>query len=89
MVPSEFVAGQVLGPDRRSVKAQQAPALENAINDRLGEVVVVQRVAPSLRMLVGGEQHGAPLDVTVVDEVVEDVRRIGAVREVANLVDDQ
>ena len=44
-------------------------------------------VAPSLRVLVGGEDHRPAANVSVVDDVIEDVGRVVAVREVADLVE--
>ena len=71
------------------VKAEQPSAFENSIDDGLSEVVIVKRLAPTLRMLVGREEHRAASDVSIVDDVVEDVRGVVAVREVASLVDDE
>ncbi len=79
----------MLGPERRSVEAKEATALEDAVDDGIGEIVVVQDVAPALRVLVGGEDHRPAADVAIVDDVVEDVRGVVAVRDVANLVDDK
>ena len=79
----------MLGADRRPVQAQQPSSLEHTIDDDLGEVVVVQHLAPALRVLVRREDHRAPLDVTLVDDVEEHVGGVVAVREVADLVDDE
>ena len=45
--------------------------------------------APDLGVLVGGDDDGASLEVACVYEVVEDVRGIRPVGEVAELVDDE
>ena len=79
----------MLGPDGRSVEAQESPSLEDAVDDGVGEIVVVEDAAPAPRMLVGGEDHRASSDVAVVDDVIEDVRCVVAVGEVADLVDDE
>jgi hypothetical protein len=79
----------VLGPDRGAVEAEQSPALEDAVDDGVGEIVVVKDVAPSLGMLVGREDHRAAADVAVVHDVVEHVGGVIAVGEVADLVDDE
>jgi len=79
----------VFGSHGGSVKAEQPSAFENSIDDGLSEVVIVKRLAPTLRMLVGREEHRAASDVSIVDDVVEDVRGVVAVREVANLVDHE
>ncbi len=63
--------------------------LEDSIDDGLGEVIVVQDGPPALRVLVGGEDHGAAADVSVVDDVVEHVGGIVAVAKVTDLVDHQ
>ena len=85
-----LVGRQVLRAHRGPVETQHAAALEDAVDDGLGEIVVVEHGAPGgLRRLVGGEDHRASADVALVDDVVQDVRRVGAVREVADLVDDE
>jgi len=55
----------------------------------VGEVFVVQHAAPCGERLVRGEDHGTLLPVSVVDDVKEHVRGIGAVRQIADLVDNQ
>jgi len=49
----------------------------------------MKRVSPTLRVFVGREDHGASSYVAVVRDVVEDVRCVAAVRQVADLVDDE
>ena len=49
----------------------------------------MEDVAPALRVLVGGEEHRATARVPLVDDVIEDVRCVVAVREIAHLVDDE
>jgi hypothetical protein len=66
-----------------------APALEDAIDDGVREVIVVEHGAPSSRAFVRREDHRAPADVALVDDVEEDVRGIVAVGQVADLVDDE
>jgi hypothetical protein len=79
----------VLGPHRGTVEAQQAAAFEDAIDDGIGEIVIVKHGPPTLWMLVRGEDHRTSSDVAIVDDVVEDVGGVVAVGEVANLVDDE
>src|SRR5205823_4684048 len=62
---------------------------EDAIEDGLGEVLVVEDAAPGLQRLVRGEEHGALPTVAIVDHVEQDVGGVGAVGEVADLVDDE
>jgi hypothetical protein len=66
-----------------------ATAFEHAIDDGLSEVVVMEHGAPGVGVLVAGEDHGALVAMPTVDDVVEHVGRVGAVREVADLVDDE
>ena len=68
---------------------KKAPALEHPIDDRLREILVVEHSAPGRERLVGGEDHRALALVPIVDDVEEHVRRVGAVGEVAHLVDHQ
>ncbi len=84
-----IVKAEVLGTHRRAVELKQAAALEDAVEDRLGEIVVVQHPAPGGERLVGGEDHRAPALVALVDDVEEHVGGVGAVGEVADLVDDE
>ncbi len=45
--------------------------------------------APAFGSLVGGEDHGAPSDVALVDDVEEDVGGVIAVGEITDFVDDE
>jgi hypothetical protein len=71
------------------VELEQPTAVEDAVDDCLGEVVVVQHGAPALGVLVGREEHRATADVPLVDHVEQHVRRVVPVREVPHLVHDQ
>ena len=53
------------------------------------EVFVVEHAAPRLERLVGGEDHGPMAAMPLVDDVKEHVGRVGAVREIADFVDDE
>lgn len=75
-------------PDRRPVQSDQTTPLEHAIDDGLGEVLVVQDAAPAFKGLIGGEDHGASAPVPLVDDMEEHVGGIGPVREIADLIDD-
>src|ERR1043165_2777440 len=79
----------MLRTDRRPVETEESSALEYSVDDGVCEIVVVKDIAPAFRMLVRGEDHRTTTDVAGVDDVVEDVRGVVAVREVANLVDDE
>ena len=77
------------GPQGGPVEGEQASALEDAIDDGLGEVVIVEHAAPGVERLVGGEDHRALAAVAIVDHVEEHVGRVGAVGEVSDLVHHQ
>ncbi len=77
------------GPHRRSVEGEKSAAFEDAVDDGLGEVLVVEHSPPGASRLVGGEDHRALAAVAVVDDVEEHVRRVGAVGEVADFIDDE
>ena len=77
----------MLGPQGRSVESEQAAAFEDAIDDGLGEVFVVEHAPPGAQGLVGREDHGTLAAMAVVDDVKEHVGRVGAVGEIADLVD--
>jgi len=83
------VRRQVFSAQRGSVESQESPALEDSIHDGLGEIVVMKDGTPALRMLVRGEDHRALLDVTLVDNVEQDVGRVIAVGQVADLIDEE
>ena len=79
----------MLRAHRGPVEAKKSAALEDAIDDRIGEIVVVKDSAPTTRMFIGREDHRATSDVAIVDDVIEDVRGIVAVGEVADFIDDE
>ena len=70
-----------------SFERDDAAAFEDAVENGFGEVGVVQDTAPALEWLVGGEDHGAPAAVALVDDMDQDVGGVGAVGETADLVD--
>ncbi len=73
-------------PHGRPVESEDPTPLEDAVDDGLGEVLVVQDAAPGTEGLVGGEDHRALAAVPVVDHMEEHVGGVGAVGEVADLV---
>ncbi|MEY4509355.1 MAG: hypothetical protein RLZZ450_1477 [Pseudomonadota bacterium] len=80
----------MLRPERAATpKNHVLASLEYPVEDRLGEVVVVQDVAPGPQLLVRREDHGLAREVALVDDTEEHVGGIRCVHEVANLVDDQ
>lgn len=73
-----------------AIEDEEAAALEGAVDDGLGQVVVVEDGAPGgERRLVGGEEDRAPAQVAVVDDVEQHVGGVGPIGEVADLVDDE
>src|SRR5713101_205570 len=83
------VKSQVLGPHRRTIQREETTALQDAVDDRVGEVFVMQYASPLVERFVGGEDHRALLPMPIVDHVKEHVGGVGATREIANLIDDQ
>jgi hypothetical protein len=64
-------------------------ALEHAVEDRLGEIRVVEDAAPSPQRLVGGEDQRPTVQMAVVHDLEQDVRGVGAIAEITHLVNDQ
>lgn len=85
----EYRGIDVARPVGRAVEGDETTALEQTIDDGFGQIGVVEDFAPGGGGLVCGQDHGSFGKVTVVDEVVEDVGCVGAVGQVAHLVDDQ
>jgi len=78
----------VLGSHRRPVEREQAPTLEDAIEDSMSQVLVVQHVTPSGERFIRGEDHRAFLPMAIVHHVKEHVGSIRSVREIPHFVDD-
>lgn len=83
------VKTEMLRAHRRTVELQQATTLEDSVHDGRSEVVIVQHAPPAVGMLVGREDHRAACLMALRDDVIEDVRGVVAVRQVADLVDDE
>lgn len=78
--PRDGCQTEVPGPRPGAVQEDEPPALHGAIHDGVREVAVAQYVAPlGRRRLVGREEDRALADVPVVDDVEQDVGRVGAV----------
>ena len=80
---------QVARPVGRPCERQEPPTFQDAIEECLGEVVVVEHLSPLLQALVGGEDDGPVIQVAPIDDAVDDVGSVIDVGEIANLVDDQ
>src|SRR3954469_5909182 len=76
----------MLGADGRAIELEPATSLEDAVDDGLREILVVEHGSPGIGVLVAGEDHRAPAAVAVVDDVVQHVGGIGSVSEIADLV---
>ncbi len=81
------VKSQVLGPHRRTIQREETTALQDAVDDRVGEVFVMQYASPLVERFVGGEDHRALLPMAIVDDMEEHVCSIGPVGEVPHFVD--
>ena len=66
-----------------------AAAFQDAVEDGLGEIRVVEDPPPGGQGLVGREDQGAVVQMAVVDDLEEDVGGVGAVAEITDLIDDQ
>jgi hypothetical protein len=84
-----LVQHEVARSDGGPVELVVPAPLEDAVDDRGREVVVVQDVAPGVRLLVRREDHRSPSQMAFVHDVEEHVRGVESVREVAHLVDQQ
>ena len=62
---------------------------ENAVQDGLGEIGIVEHLAPGFEGFVGGEDHGSLVQVAIIDDLEEDIGSIRAVGEIPDFVDDQ
>jgi len=68
---------------------EYAAAFEDAVEDGLGEVGVVEDSGPGGEGFVGGDDNRAALEVSLVDDLEEDVGGVEWVGEVAEFVDDE
>jgi hypothetical protein len=80
---------EVACSSRGSIELDEASALEDAIADGRRQVLVVQDPSPLPERFVGGENHGAFPEVSVVDHMEQDVGGIGSVSQVAYFVDHE
>jgi hypothetical protein len=76
----------VLGPHRRTIQREEAIALQDAVDDRVREVFVMQHAPPLVQRFIRGEDHRALLPMPIVDDVKEHIGGVGAAREVADFV---
>jgi hypothetical protein len=79
------VTGAVAGASELDVAA----VLEDTIEERLGQIGIVEHVPPRRKRLVGGEEHGLASEIALVHHLEEDVGGILGEGEVADLVEHQ
>ena len=77
------------GAHRRSIEPQETSALEHAIDDRLGQILVVEHSPPRFQRFVRREDHRPMPAMTLIDHVKEHVGGVGAIGEIADFVDDK
>lgn len=77
------------GPVRWTVQDEGPTPLEDPVEDRGGKVVVVEYGAPCFEGLVRREDHGAVLQVAVVDDVVQHIGGVVGVGQVAEFIHDE
>jgi hypothetical protein len=83
------VNAKVLGAARRTVELDEPAPLKRPVHNCGGQVGVVQDSPPLPEPLVGGEDHRAFLQMSVVHNVEQNVGGVGAVGQVPYLVDDE
>jgi hypothetical protein len=83
------VKTQMLGAHRGAIEMEQSAALQDTVDDRRSEIVVVEHGSPIVRVLVRGEDDRAHRLMALGHDVVEDVRCVGAIGQVPDLIDDQ
>jgi hypothetical protein len=79
----------VFGAHGRAIEREAAAPLQDPIDDGLCEVFVVEHAAPRRECEVRREDHSALLSMPIVDDVEEHIGGVSAVREIADLVDDE
>lgn len=62
---------------------------EHAIEDRLREVSIMEKLAERRQGFAGGEDHGSVAEIAIVDDPVEHVGGVRSVALVAEFVDDE
>ena len=75
------VTGAVAG----ALELDMATSFQDAVEDGLGQVGIMEDLAPGGKGLVGGEEDGFALEVAFVDDLEEDVGGVVPETEVADL----
>jgi hypothetical protein len=79
----------VLSTYGRAVEFEVSTALEYPVDDGVSQILVVKNPSPGIQGFVGSKDHRFFLLMAFVDDMEEDVGCIGAIGEVADLVDDE
>jgi hypothetical protein len=77
------------GTIRRSAQFDQAPAFEDAVENRFSQIGVMQDQPPRGQRFVGGEEHRAAMQVALVDDPEHEVGGVAAYGEIADFVDHE
>ena len=86
---SRVGVGLALGAPGRAAEGDVLTALEDPVEEGLGELWVVKDLAPLTKLLVRGQHDRSASQASLVDDAVEDVGGGVGVIEVAGLVDDE
>lgn len=86
---ARFFASYVTSPVRLSDELDVPTPREDTIDDRVGEVGIVEYILPKFKVLVGGDDHRSLFEVSLVDDLEEDVGGVSRVAEVPEFVDDE
>ena len=60
-------------------RQDKASALEDAIQDSGGQVVIMQYLSPIAERFIGSKDHGSFSQVAIVDDMKQDIGGIGTV----------
>src|SRR3990172_2260543 len=72
-----------------AAQGEMRAPLQEAIHDRLRQISIMHDIAPGRQRFVGRDEDRALREVALVDDLVEYVRRVGGVGEIAELVDHE
>jgi hypothetical protein len=79
------VAGAVAGSAELDVTA----ALEDAVEDGLGQIRIMEDVSPGGKRLVRGEEQWLALEIALVDDLEENVGSAVLEAQIADLIDNE
>ncbi len=82
-----FLLLEVTGAVGATAHREVGASLQEPIENRFSQISIMQHLAQRRQRLVRREEHRAVREVALVDDAVEHIRRVGRVREVAELID--